>query len=418
MASTELSVGSMFAFALDHLGGATEKSDTGDRRTPRDAMSRRLLEYVLMDHKARQRFVQHAVGISGSAAELRTGSRSAGTGFDLVAPLEGGARLAVVCRVDGPPDPSVLAAQLDRLGSEERSRLLVIAPKAAPAAQTEDPRLVRITWKRLAKVLGAKDVKRAALWQAIGEFGEDAGPLQVHRSVSPRILLEESTTTQMRGLLRAMRLTARILFARPARFSAGRGARPTTLRVGATGSDLGLEFGPVEDGSALWLVGSQPERAFPLGIGVLPDDQAVAAAEARLRGIASGASWRSDTSYVPRLGEFIGTPASPEVESARALLWDVFDARRLTAAGFPLAPRHQPDLSENRVGVRVAYPADPRSGTFLVSIGGSRTWKTLLPRVTREYDGKTYIVQARKSSTAQDLVTDVHGALRSLATKP
>jgi hypothetical protein len=41
-----------------------------------------------------------------------------------------------------------------------------------------------------------------------------------------------------------------------------------------------------------------------------------------------------------------------------------------------------------------------------------------LPRVTREFDGRTYIVQAKRGDSAQDLVTAVHEALHSLATKP
>jgi hypothetical protein len=115
---------------------------------------------------------------------------------------------------------------------------------------------------------------------------------------------------------------------------------------------------------------------------------------------------------------FIGVPASRTLEDARTLLWSVLDPALLENAGFPLVPRTQVDLTEDRLAVRVHAPSIPRSGTFLVSVGGSRTWRTLLPRVTREFDGRTYIVQAKRGDSAQDLVTAVHEALHSLATKP
>ena len=53
-----------------------------------------------------------------------------------------------------------------------------------------------------------------------------------------------------------------------------------------------------------------------------------------------------------------------------------------------------------------------------MSVGGSKNWKTLLPRVTREFDGCTYVIQAAKGDTPEDLVSAVHAALLSLATKP
>lgn len=423
MASADPSVGSMIAFALDRLGGSSpHRADTGERRTRRDAMARGMLEYVLLDPSARRSFLKQVAGVPGKdAGEFRSSTRTSGTAFDLVASLPHGARVGLVCMVDGDLDPAGITARLEHLGPADGSRLVVITPRSATsrdAADADDPRVVTATWKKLAKRLAEKDSDRSELWRALGELGEDAGPLAVRRPVSPRVLLDETVTAQMRGLLDAMRLASEILFDRPARLAAGRSSQGARLRVGASGANLGLDFGAVEDGSPLWLVGSRPARAFPLGIGALTDEESRSRAEARLRGIASGAAWRSDPSYAPHLGEFIGEPATPAVESARALLWEVLDPRRLAAAGFPPVARRQADLDARRLAIRVSYPADPSAGTFLVSIGGSKTWKTLLPRVTREHDDKTYIVQAKKSDTAQDLVTGVHDALRSLATKP
>ena len=128
--------------------------------------------------------------------------------------------------------------------------------------------------------------------------------------------------------------------------------------------------------------------------------------------------YKRDPAYVPNLPEFIGEPASAGLEEVRALLWDVFDPDLLAAAGFPLVPRRQPDLEAESLGVRVRREGDHRAGTFLVSVGGSKKWKTLLPRVTREFDGRTYVIQAAKGDTPEDLVSAVHAALLSLATKP
>ena len=155
-----------------------------------------------------------------------------------------------------------------------------------------------------------------------------------------------------------------------------------------------------------------------MNIGALPDEESRGRAERRLRGIASGERRHDDPTYAPSVPEFIGEPASHAMEEARALLWDVFDPQMLAAAGFPLVPRRQPDLEPDALAVRLHREGDPRAGTFLVSVGRSKNWTTLLPRVTREFDGRTYIIQAAKGDTAEDLVTAVHGALLSLATKP
>lgn len=426
MPTTDMSVGRMISYAFDRTGrGPQDPVEGTSRRTRRETMARGMLEYVLLAPKARHQLAKRIAETTGTPTPFRATSRTAGGAFDLVATIEdpdseaSGATIGVICRVDGEITAQQVGHQLGELGANPASRLVVITPRSMPLEDLpEDDRLRLTTWHRLAKRLADKDDKRAVLWHVLGEFGEDAGPLGVHRPVSPRILLDEETTSAFRAHLDTMRLVASELFGRPARFSAGLRREGAHLHVGASGEQLGAEFGPVEDASPVWLVGARPARSFPLRIGALTDEESRRRAESRLRAIAAGEAWRTDPSYEPRIGELIGEAAGGRIEDARSLLWDVFDPRRLAAAGFPPAARNQPGLEEDRLSFRVTYPADPRAGTFLVSIGGSRTWKTLLPRVTREYDDKTYIVQASKGDTAEEFVRHVHEALRSLATKP
>lgn len=418
MAPRAMSIGSMISFAVDRSGRAAADA-SGERRGRRETFARSLLEYVLASSKGRTAFARLIAGIDESPQEPRTSTRSGAVPFDLVAPLADGAHLAIVARVETAVDDDQLTALLAALPEGATSRLVVITPRAArPRTMIDDERLVVASWAKLARRLSQKDAKRADFWRLLGEFGEDVGPLAVRSPASPRVLLDESVTAEMRAHLATFRLVTEELLGRDARFSASRRAGGAVLRAGVTGNQLGVEFGPVEDGTPIWLVGARPARSVCLGIGALAESAERERAVRRLRGIAGGASWRTDPAYEPRLGEFIGTPASADLDDARSLLWDVFDPRRLEAAGFPLVARQQPELGEDRLAVRVGFPEDPVAGTFLVSIGGSATWKTLLPRVTREFDGKTYIVQALKSDTAQDVVTKVHEALRSLATKP
>lgn len=422
MAPTDMSIGRMISYAYDRVARTgQENPETGERRSRREALGRRMLEYVLMSSKARGHFVDEIARTTGTVQDFRVSSRTSGA-FDLVAELDAGeapAQVAIVAKVDTGTDSGQVSRLLADLAPSPASRLVLVTAKAdRPELSLDDDRLVTVTWAKLARKLASADAKRAAFWQVLGEYGEDAGPLSVFRPVSPRLLLDEDLTTEFRSLLDTMRLVGQELFGRTVRFSSSRRRRGAWLHVGASGDQLGAEFGPVEDSTPIWLVGSRPTRSIALNIGGLADDESRDRAVRRLRAIAGGEHWRADPDYAPSIGEFIGTRASGEIEDVRSLLWEVFDPRLLDGAGFPLTARNQPDLEPDRLAVRVSYPADPQAGTFLVSIGGSRTWRTLLPRVTREYDGKTYIVQAGKKGTAEDLVHDVHEALRSLATKP
>ena len=422
MAPADMSTGRMVSYAYERALGRSE-AGSAERRTRREKLARRMLEYVLMNGKARRVMLDRVVGITTECGEPRTHMRLSGLAFDLVAPLstndDGRALLGIVTKIDGVIDPERMRLRLEALGHHPQSRLLVIAPRSRKkqlAEIGEDPRLVTTTWARLVRRTAMKDPKRAALWQLLGEFCEDAGPLAVHTPSSPRVLLDEEVVGAFRAHLDSMRLAAEVLFGRAAKFSTARSSAGARLSVGSPGKPA-LEFGAVESGTPLWLAAGRPRVERPLGIGAL-DDTTREQARAGLAELAADPTWREDVADLPEHPALIGERALPGVEHARALLWEVFDPSRLAAAGFPLVARQQPEWDGTRLAVRVEYPADPAAGTFLVSIGGSSTWRTLLPRVTREFDGRTYIIQAPKSATGEDLVRDVHAGLMSLATKP
>lgn len=420
MNAPDTSVGRMIAYAVDRIARTTaERPAPGIRASRPEAMARRMLEYVLAVPRSRRAFVKHVAGTTGTALAFRTATRS-GPAVDLCAEIDGAdARIGIISRVEEDLSAAEVAAHLADLGDAPASRLVVIVPRGRkPADVVQDERLVRTTWHKLAKRLTEKDDRAHALWSALAEYGEAAGARPVDVPVSPRILLEEETVSAFRAHLDTLRLASATLLGLPARFSRARPTHGAWLQAGAGGDRLGIEFGAVENGTPVWLAGSRPARTAALAIGALTDDDAREAAERRLHTIAAGTSWRDGDEHLPVVDGFLGTPADARVEDARALLWEVFDPERLEAVGFPMAIRSQPDLDELRLAVRLRYPQDPRGGTFLVAIGGSRTWRTLLPRVTREYDDKTYVVQAEKSDTADDLVRKVHEALTSLATKP
>lgn len=453
MPAPPLSVARMFAYGHERsVRAASAPPGAAERRSRRENLQRHLLEYVLMDPAARTAFTRRIAGTDGEPLAYRTSSRALAGRVDLVAELtaapaspepgdpsaeapggtgatggpgEATARVGVLVRVDSAASPESIRDAVAALGDSPHSRLVVLVPRGgkpdlAAAGLAEDPRVRVRTWTSLVKQLSRKEKNedRAELWRVLGELGEDDPDLTAHRLVGPKILLDEDVVAQFRAQLDAMRLVCETLYGRGPRFSTSRTARGAWLHAGGSGEGLGVEFGEVEDGTPIWFVGARPARTFPLGIGALPDDATRERALRRLRGIAAGSQWRSDPAYRPHLPGFIGVPASRAFEDARALLWEVMDPRSLTAAGFPPVPREQPILDDQRLAVRVRSAESTTAGTLLVSVGGSPTWRTLLPRVTREFDHRTYIVQARKHDTPADLVAGVHAALRSLATKP
>lgn len=428
------SVGRMIADGLEAVPAARRSESP---RTPREAMARGMLDHLLRDRKGRRAFARHVVEIPGEVPSFRTSTRSSSGVFDFLARDHSGTHttgvLAVKLVVDGPLDQERIRELLAHLPiGDDSARLLLVLPRsrrreltgrrkpgrsgAVATGSESDPRLLVVTWAQVARRLASRDEERAPLWTALAEFGENGAVDGVRQPAAPKILLKQELATEMRAHLATMLLVSRTLLHRPPRFSSSDRRPGAWLHAGASGNDLGVEFDAVENGSAIWLVGLRPERSLPLRLGALPDEASQAAAAGRLEEITARPQWRSSDDLP--VGEFIGVPASRRLEEARALLWDVFDPARLEAAGFPLLPRHQPELTADRLAVRVHAPDIERSGTFLVSIGGSATWRTLLPRVTREFDGRTYVVQAKKSDTAQDLVSAVHEALHSLATKP
>lgn len=423
MARSSLSTGRMISYAFDMsqravAGGSGAGVIT--KRTKREELVRHMLEYVLRDPKARSAFGEVILRSEDELSAFRTSSRTGSEQFDLEASVDADpvARIAIDITVDGPVDDAQVGDALAALPTPE-SRLVLLMPRHRKSSlEVTDERLIRTTWATFTKRLVKKDPKRAEFWRLIGELSEDAPSTSVFRAGSPRRLLDQDLVTEFRSHLDTLRLAADELYGRPVRFSTSRRGPGAWLQVGASGTGLGLEFDAVEEGSPVWLVGTRPHRTFALNIGSLTDDETRDRAVRRLRAISSGERWRNDAAYVPNLPEFIGEPASVGFEEVRALLWDVFDPDLLAAAGFPLVARRQPDLEADMLGVRVRREGDPRAGTFLVSVGGSKNWKTLLPRVTREFDGRTYVIQAAKGDTPEDLVSAVHAALLSLATKP
>ncbi|MDO5662385.1 MAG: hypothetical protein Q4G40_06800 [Brachybacterium sp.] len=414
-----MSIGHMIGYAFDRVTPATS-SGAASAATRRDALARHLLSYILLDAKARRVLAKQIAGISARPGDLRDDARSGVATADLIAELPDGAGvLALLVRADGSLNDEDVARVAADLPEGTDSRLLVITRSARrPSPPTSPERVVITGWAQLAKRLTKKDEKRADLWRTLGEFGEEADDLTVYRQVKPRVLLDEALTQEMRGHLDTLRLAADELYGRPVRFSARRSRSGARLAVGTAGKGLALEFGPVEDGSPVRLSRGLSAPQVSLGLGTLGDEEVRDRAVRRLRGIASGAGWRTDPDYTPTISGFLGTPASAELEDARSLLWDVLDPNLLAAAGFPLVAGSQPTYDGSMLAVRVRYAQNPKAGTLLVGIGGSKNWKTLLPRVVREFDGKKYVVQAGKSDSSEDLVSSVHKALRSLARKP
>jgi hypothetical protein len=392
-------------------------------------MARGMLDHLLHNRKARRAFGKRVLSIDTEVPAFRTSSRQGSEVLDLVAQSAEGAALsgslALKLIVDGSLEQERVRGWLATLGDDPSSRLVLVLPRSRKdELGVIDARLVLVTWTQIGKRMVEKDPDRGESWRALSEFGEMDAIDDVRQPVSPKILLDEEVTTEFRAHLATMSLICSTLIERAPRFSSSRSHPRAWLHAGGSSADLGVEFDAVEDGSSIWLVGNRPQRVVPLGIGALVDEESRASALARLERIREVPDFRhapaADVEAATAVATegFIGVPASRTLEDARTLLWSVLDPALLENAGFPLVPRTQVDLTEDRLAVRVHAPSIPRSGTFLVSVGGSRTWRTLLPRVTREFDGRTYIVQAKRGDSAQDLVTAVHEALHSLATKP
>src|SRR5699024_8173727 len=203
-----------------------------------------------------------------------------------------------------------------------------------------------------------------------------------------------------------------------AHFSTRRGQAAAHLQVGVGLQPTGLEFGEVEQGTPVHLTRTGQEPT-PLGIGRLDDPEHRAAAREYLESLAARPSWREETRPPQPAQELIGTPASPEGEGARLLLWGLVNPMLLRDRGVDLAAaRRQPALTPTSRRLPLHPPGDDGGTTYRIWSGGEREWSHLIPKVTREASedrgGEACAVAPRKSQSTPDFVWGVHRALRSL----
>ncbi|MFC7458789.1 hypothetical protein ACFQS2_16480 [Brachybacterium sp. GCM10030267] len=423
MARSYATVGQMLTYAVDRSVPAPDQEAWYDANTRAEAILRHMLEFVLMSPKSREAFLGTVARTEHTTGSIAAPPRLRKKAPDLVAELlpsstksDDGARLAVALRVGGGFSAKELRDLRRTLGSSPLHLLVAIARHT----EEDVPEgVVLTTWEQLGTDLPKADSGHGHLWETIGEIGQNAGRPVEQYPIDPKRLLTKSRTAQeFRAHLDVFHQASRTLLGTSPHFSTRRGQTDAHLQAGVSRLRTGLEFGAVEQGSPVRFARTG-STSVPLGIGRLETDADRAAAKERLGTIQRRTAWRSETGDLPAPGELIGAAASPEVESARLLLWAIFNPMLLRDRGFDLAPaRRQPALSATTMGLRLLYRGDDSGATYRIWVGGSREWDSLIPRVTREESPdrptETYAVAPRKSHSTADFVWEVHRALRSL----
>lgn len=455
MARSYATVGQMMSYAIDRSVVSPDVQMPRDRNRDVELLLRHMLEFVLMAARSRDAFLRTVAQTDHTTGSITSAPRMRSTSPDLIAELlpsssdtDDSVRLGISLRVGEPFSVRQLSRLRRALGTSPQHLLVVItrrsdlADSEGAAEQDRQEQLDRqgargdeetgadqqaalpqgvitFSWHRLAKRMPKADPGHAHLWETIAEIGENAGsPVVQYPLNARRLLTRPSTAQELRGHLDVFHLASRTLLGTSPHFSTRRGQTGAHLQAGVSRQRSGLEFGEVDRGRPVHVLRTG-EKPVPLDIGRLETDEERAQAKEQLEAIARHGSWRTDPGTIPRRTELLGTPASPEVEGARLLLWAVMNPMLLRDRGFDLAPaRRQPALTATSLGLRLLQRGDDSGTTYRIWVGESRHWGSLIPRVTREGGGgeseETYAVAPRKKQSTADFVWEVHKALRSL----
>lgn len=452
MARSYATVGQMMTYAIERSTSSPDVQMPRERTADVELLLRHMLEFVLMAPRSRDAFLHGVARTDRTTGSITAVPRLRTTSPDLVAELldgsadsEDSARLGISLQVGEPFSARQLRRQREALGSSPHHLLVAItrrsdlADSEGAAAQDQQERLdqrrrdaageesdgalpqgVAITsWRRLAKRMPKADPGHAQLWETIGEIGENAGsPVIQYPLDARRLLTSTAIATELRAHLDVFHLACRTLLSTSPHFSTRRGQTDAHLQAGVSRQRTGLEFGEVDHGTPAHLLRTG-QKPVPLGIGRLESDQERDEAKERLEAIARRSAWRTGHGALPHREELIGTPASPEAEGARLLLWAVLNPMILRERGFDLAPaRRQPALTASSLGLRLLQRGDESGTTYRIWVGEGRHWGSLIPRVTRERSADTpeitYAVAPRKKQSTADFVWEVHRALQSL----
>ncbi len=428
MARSYATVGQMLTYAVERSVNSPEGADRSERPVRADGILRHMLEFVLMAPRSRRAFLRTVARTERITGSIVAAPRLHRSSPDLVAEIlptspeaDDGARLGLVVSTEGLLRTSRLEQHLAALGHSERHLLLAISRRTDLAGSEErlPERVLATSWSSLARRMSKADPGHQALWETIGEIGENSGrPIVQYPVEAKRLLTKASVAREFRGHLDVMHRASRDLLGTSPHFSTRRGQTDAHLQAGVRLHRTGLEFGEVEHGTPVHLhrAGHEP---VPLGIGLARGEEEQAEAAARLEMLARRSAWRTDEGALPGVQELVGAPASPEVEGARLLLWAVLNPMLLRDRGFDAAPaRRQPALTATSMGLRLVHRGDDSGTTYRIWVGGERDWTHLIPKVTREATEdraeETYAVAPRKSQSTADFVWEVHRALRSL----
>ncbi|HEX7350653.1 hypothetical protein [Brachybacterium sp.] len=428
MARSYATVGQMLTYAVDRSALSPDLEPPAERHVRVEVILRHMLEFVLMSPRSRDAFLRTIAGTEHTTGSIAAAPRLRKSSSDLVAELlptssetDDGARLGIALRVGGPFSVARLQEIRAALGPSSHHLLVAIARHTdRDELDGELPDgVIATSWARVGRRMPKADPGHAHLWETLAEVGENAGrPVVQYPVDAKKLLTKTSTAREFRAHLDVLRQASRSLLGTSAHFSTRRGQTDAHLQAGVGRLRTGLEFGEVEDGTPVHFrrTGEEP---VPLGIGRLETDEERGDARARLDGLARRTAWRTETGRPPGRGELIGSPASPELEGARLLLWALFNPMLLRDRGFePASSRRQPALTATSMGLRLLHRGDESGTEYRLWVGGDREWTNLIPRVTREgtsqRPAETYAVAPRKSQSTADFVWEVHRALRSL----
>ena len=428
MARSYATVGQMLTFAMDRSLQSTGLEGWASHPDRSGVILRHMLEFVLMAPRSRSAFLRTVARTAHTTGSIVAAPRLRRNAPDLVAEMfpataaeEDGARLGIALRTGGAFDVPRLQSLRAALGISPHHLLIAISRRVdLRDVEGELPAgVICLSWDRLSRRMAEADPGHAALWETIGEIGENSGRPVVQFPVdAKKLLTRRAVAREFRAHLDVLHQAGRTLLGSSAHFSTRRGQATAHLQVGVGLHRTGLEFGEVKHGTPVHLLRTGQEPT-PLGIGRLEDPTARAAARERLDALARRRSWRTGARLPQVPTELVGTPASPEVEGARLLLWGIFNPMLLRDRGFDLAAaRRQPALTASTLGLRLHHRGDDSRTTYRIWVGGEREWRQLIPNVTREASDvrgeETYAIAPRKNQSTADFVWEVHRALRSL----
>lgn len=241
MARSYATVGQMLTFAMDRSMQSAGLEGWSAHPDRSDVILRHMLEFVLMAPRSRSAFLRTVAHTEHTTGSIVAAPRLRRNAPDLVAEMfpasaeeDDGARLGIALRTGGAFDVPRLEGLRTALGVSPHHLLIAISRRSDPPETEGDlpPGVICLSWGRLSRWMTKADPGHAALWETIGEVGENSGRPVVQFPVdAKKLLTKRGVARAFRAHLDVLHQTGRTLLGSSAHFSTRRGQASAHLQV-------------------------------------------------------------------------------------------------------------------------------------------------------------------------------------------